>query len=149
MIRKARTADVNTIQELVKQFADQELMLPLAVGEIYERLRDFHVAEIEGRIVGTGAIHVTWESLAELRSLAVMAEHQNQEVGSKLIHAMLEDARGLGTTEVFTLTYVPEFFKKFGFEEIDRHTLPHKVWVDCTKCHKFPDCSEVALKVSL
>lgn len=148
-IRKARLTDVSAIHQLVNAFAKEELMLPLSIGDITERLRDFHMAEIDGRIVGVGAIHVTWDRLVELRSLAVLKETQGTGVGRALVEALLADARTLGATEVFTLTYVPGYFEKLGFHTIDRADLPHKVWQDCTKCTKFPDCGEIAMKMEL
>ncbi|MBN2711917.1 MAG: N-acetyltransferase [Planctomycetes bacterium] len=146
-IRKARLQDVKGIHSLVAEFASKDAMLPLSIGDIYERLRDFFVIDdAEGRIIACGAIHVTWESLVELRSLAVSASAQKQNLGRKLMDELIAEAKRLGAGEVFTLTYIPDFFKKFGFEIIDRHDLPHKVWLDCTKCPKFPDCGEIAMK---
>ena len=145
LIRKARLSDLNPIHALVNDFAKDGMMLPLAVGDLTDRLRDFLVAEEKGRIVGSVAVHVTWETLVELRSLAVARERQTQGLGKKLVDSALDEARALGATEIFTLTYIPEFFEKFGFRCIDRATLPHKIWQDCMKCPKFPDCGEVAL----
>lgn len=148
-IRKARCEDVPVIHRLVKTFADQELMLPLSIGDITERLRDFLLADLDGTLVGCGAVRITWETLVELRSLAVDKAAQGHGAGKALVEALLADARTLGATEIFTLTYIPGFFESFGFERIDRASLPHKVWQDCTKCSKFPDCGEIALKRKL
>jgi amino-acid N-acetyltransferase len=149
MIRRARVTDVKAIHALVRRFADEELMLPLSFGEITDRLRDFHVLETESGIIGTIALHVTWDRLVEVRSLAVAPEAQKHGYGRELVGAALRDARELGAEEVFTLTYVPEFFERLGFTRVDRSALPHKVWQDCVKCTKFPDCGEIALTLPL
>jgi len=149
MIRRARMTDVEAIHALVKSFGEQGLMLPLAIGDITERLRDFMVAEENGEIVGSVALHVTWGRLVEVRSLAVRRDHQGRDLGRQLVAAAHEDARALGAQEIFVLTYIPSFFEKLGYTRVDREALPHKVWQDCVKCPKFPDCGEVALKISV
>ena len=146
MIRKARLTDIHAIHALIKPFAAEEIMLPLSVGEVTERLRDFLVAEEEGRLVGTVAVHVTWGTLVEVRSLAVDRSHRGRGLGRQLVEAAHAEARELGAEDVFVLTYIPEFFESFGYTRISRDELPHKVWLDCVKCPKFPDCGEVALK---
>lgn len=144
-IRKATLRDILPIQRLVNAFAKQDLMLPVSIGDLHDRLRDFQLAEVEGVVVGCCALHVVWEGLVEVRSLAVDASAQHQGLGHRLVEACLEDARALGAEEAFTLTYVPGFFESLGFRQVDRATLPHKVWQDCTKCTRFPDCGELAL----
>ncbi len=149
-IRKARLPDVTAIVQVTREFGRQGIMIPLSIGDTLERLRAFLVAEIpDGRIVGCVAVDATWDKLVEIRSLAVMSEWQHQQVGWKLMEAALAEATEFGAEEVFALTYVPGFFARFGFHEIDRNTLPHKVWLVCVKCPKFPDCGEVAVKRSL
>lgn len=149
MIRHARVDDLSAIHRLINAFAKEELMLPLSIGDLTERIRDFQMAEEEGTILGAVALHVVWEGLAEVRSLAVVPAAQGRGLGRDLVHAALADARALGASEVFTLTYVPEFFEKMGFTRVDRSTLPHKVWQECTRCTKFPDCGEIALLLPL
>ena len=142
--------DVAGIVEVAREFGKSGIMIPLSLGDVTERLREFHIAErADGMIVGCAAVHITWGSLVEVRSLAVITAEQGKKIGRLLMEAALADARELAATEVFTLTYIPEFFKHFGFAEVDRNTLPHKVWLDCVKCPKFPDCGEIALKRSL
>lgn len=146
-IRQARLADVAGIVEVTREFGRQGIMIPLSMGDVTERLREFSVAEREdGRLVGCVAVHVTWGTLVEVRSLAVLTEEQGRHIGRLLMDAAFADAARLGAEEIFTLTYIPDFFRLFGFEEVDRGTLPHKVWLDCVKCPKFPDCGEVAMK---
>jgi amino-acid N-acetyltransferase len=145
MIRKATLADMTAIHHLVREFAARDEMLPMSVGEVTDRLRDFWVCEEKGAVVGTVAVHVTWGLLVELRSLAVRRDRQRRGIGTRLVRAALAEARRLGAEAIFTLTYVPGYFVRFGFRHIDRAELPHKVWLDCVKCPKFPDCGEVAM----
>jgi amino-acid N-acetyltransferase len=125
-------------------------MIPLSIGETLERIRSFLVAVTpDGVIAGCIAVDPTWEFLVEIRSLAVERSMHRHGIGRQLMHAALEDAREFGAKEVFTLTYVPDFFKRFGFEVVSRDTLPHKVWLVCVKCPRFPDCGEVPMKLIL
>jgi amino-acid N-acetyltransferase len=126
-------------------------MLPRPLGEIYEFLRDFVIAldEQSGDVVGCCALHVVWEDLAEVRSLAVDDAHRGTGLGRRLVEACIAEACRLGIKRLFALTYVPGFFKKLGFHDLPKETLPHKVWSDCIKCHKFPDCDEQAVALDL
>lgn len=157
-IRKATIADAKEIRQIVNEFAGREEMLPLAYNELYEGIRDFIVSEDGGSIKGVCALHLLWDDnkgkgtgtiLAEIRSLAVKETHQRRGIGKTLVRKCLEDARKLGVHKVFALTYRPEFFKRLGFKEIDRAKLPHRVWEDCRKCHKFPECDEHAVILGL
>lgn len=149
-IRRAALADVAAIVKVTRDFGNEGIMIPLSIGDTLERIRNFQVAELpDGSVVGCTAIDPTWDRLVELRSLAVMREWQMHGVGRLLVDAALADARAMGANEVFTLTYVPDFFKRFGFHIVDRNTLPHKVWLVCVKCPKFPDCGEVPMKLRL
>jgi amino-acid N-acetyltransferase len=146
MIRKARMADVKMIQKLIAEYARKGDMLPRSLSEIYENLRDYFVcAEDGGEVVGSAAVHLMWEDLAEVRSLAVREDRMGRGVGTKLVEACISEAIVLGITRVFALTYKPGFFEKLGFQRVDKSELPHKIWSDCLKCSKFPDCDEVAL----
>lgn len=145
MIRKAMVTDVDDIQRLVNFYANRGLMLPRSQGDICENIRDFFVYEIDGEIVGCCALNVTWLDLAEIRSLAVKEGFEGRGIGTELIESCMKDASELGIRKIFVLTYQPEFFEKLGFKKIDKSELPHKVWVECIKCVKFPDCNEVAL----
>ena len=147
MIRKATVRDVKAIHRLLKSHADRGQLLPRALSDLYDCLRDFSVFEKKrsGSIIGVCALHVCWEDLAEIRSLAVREEYQRGGIGSVLVTAALAEARDLGISRVFTLTYRPEFFNKHGFKIVDKATLPQKVWAECIKCVKFPDCDEIAM----
>lgn len=147
MIRKATVRDVEAIHRLLKQHAERGELLPRALSDLYDDVRDFNVFEPEGSdaIGGTCALHVCWEDLAEIRSLAVSEPHQGEGIGSAMVEAALAEAGVLGIERVFTLTYQPDFFKKHGFEIVDKAALPQKVWAECIKCVKFPDCDEIAM----
>jgi len=145
VIRKATVEDVRKIQKLVNDHADKGEMLPRSLGDTCDNIRDFYLYEENGAILGCCALHVTWVDLAEIRSLAVVEEAQSKGIGTKLLDACLEDALQLAIKKVFALTYKLEFFEKRGFRQVDKSELPHKVWLECVNCVKFPDCDEVAV----
>lgn len=149
MIRKAQIADVKDIQKLLMTFANRGDMLSRSLSELYESLRDFYVVEEEGVILGVAALHVVWEDLAEVRSVAVMEDSGRKGIGSRLVQACIAEAREIGLKRIFCLTYKPDFFAKHGFRLVDKAELPHKVWGDCIKCPKFPDCDENAMILDL
>jgi amino-acid N-acetyltransferase len=144
-IRKAKIPDVSQIQKLINQFAKQELMLPRSLSDIYESLRDFWTCELNNRIIGCCALHVTWKDLAEIRSLAVNKRYQRRGIARQLINAAINEAKELGCKSIFALTYAPDYFRKYGFRRISKERLPHKIWAECINCPKFPDCKEIAL----
>ncbi len=151
MLRKAKIGDVKKIHALIDNYAKKAEMLPCALVDLYERLRDFYVFiddETE-ELIGVCALHICWEDLAEIRSLAVKDDKKMRGVGKKLTMACLEEAAIIGLKRVFALTYKPEFFSRFGFNEIDKVKLPHKIWGDCIKCSKFPECDETAMMLEL
>ena len=152
MIRKAVIEDVTSIHRLLNGYADQGLLLPRPLSELYDHLRDHFVVEDDqtGRsLTGVSALGISWEDLAEIRSLAVSEDHRGKGLGSRLVETCLEEARVLGLKRVFVLSYVPDFFKKMGFKEVEKSVLPHKIWADCLRCPKFPDCDETALMIQL
>ena len=145
MIRKAELKDVKEIQQLIKLYSNRGNILPRSLSELYDHLRDFFVSIQNRKVVGICALHICWDDLAEIRSLAVVEEDQNKGMGAKLVKACLKESKLLGVKRVFALTYQPEFFEKLGFEKVDKTGLPHKIWTDCLKCVKFPDCDEMAV----
>ncbi len=145
MLRKAQIRDVKEIQKLLSHFANRGIMLSRSLSELYEAIRDFYVYEESGRLLGTCALHIMWEDLAEIRSVAVAEEVGRQGIGTHLVQACLDEASDLGLKRVFCLTYKPDFFSRFGFRIVDKSELPHKVWRDCINCVKFPDCDEIAM----
>lgn len=148
-LRRARVADVVPMQRLINTFAERDEMLPRALHELYENIRDFVVMEEDGEIVGTAALHVNWANLAEVKAVAVAAHCHRKGYGRQLVQATLEDARHLGIARVFCLTYRPDFFRSLGFTEVDRNTLPRKVWSECIRCPKFTNCTEIAMAVTV
>ncbi|MCJ7663556.1 MAG: N-acetyltransferase [Desulfobacterales bacterium] len=150
MIRQAKISDAEQIQRLINQFADEGRLLARSLSEIYDNLRDFYVYEGDDRRVkGVCALHICWEDLAEIRSLAVHTQERKQGIGGKLIAACLEEARQLGVKRVFLLTYIPAYFERVGLRAVDRSFLPHKIWADCIRCVKFPECDEIAMVLDL
>lgn len=145
MIRKAKLKDVKEIQKLIKLYSSRGEILPRSLIDLYDQLRDFFVYLRNRKVVGICALHICWENLGEIRSLAVHEEVRHRGIGAKLVRACLEEARELGVKKVFALTYQPKFFGRLGFKEVDKTVLPHKIWADCLKCVKFPDCDEIAM----
>ncbi len=144
-IDRARVNDAASVHQMISHFADKREMLPRALSEIYEDIRDYFVVRQRDQVIACAALHVTWVDLAEIRSLAVYEKEQNQKIGSLLVQACLEEAKELGIPRVFCLVRKPAFFEKHGFQLIDKMELPQKVWAECYRCPKFPDCDEVAL----
>ena len=149
MIRKATIEDIKEIQELINFYAKQDKMLPRSLNELYENIRDFFVYEEDGKILGCCSLHIAWENLAEIKSLAVQEANQKKGIGEMLVKHALEDAKKLKVKRVFALTYAPVFFEKLGFKRIEHAELPHKIWSECIKCIKFPDCEENALALDI
>jgi amino-acid N-acetyltransferase len=148
-VQRAAVADVRAIHELVNGFARKGEMLPRTLAEIYENLRDYSVVRDGDGVAACGALHVMWEDLAEVRSLAVREDSQGQGLGQLLVGAHLEESRQLGLDTVFALTYRPGFFERLGFRQADVMTLPRKVWNECYRCPKFPTCNEIAVVLDL
>ncbi|MFZ5590203.1 MAG: N-acetyltransferase [Bacillota bacterium] len=148
-IRKARITDVEEIHALITHFADQGLMLARPRAVLYECVREFTVAEMTGKVIGAGGLHIIWEDLAEIRALAVHEQYSRQGIGRRLVEAFLAEARQLHIPRVFALTYQVGFFLKCGFRQVQKRDLPHKVWKECINCPKFPNCEEEAVLIDL
>ncbi len=153
MIRGARIGDVKKIYNQLQFFAEKDLLLGRSLSSLYDQLRDFNVYVEEtgesgaesGELIGACALHICWDNLAEIRSLSVTDGYQSKGIGKQLVEKALSEAGTYGINRVFTLTYQPAFFRRLGFNDIDKSELPHKVWSDCIQCSKFPDCNEEAL----
>lgn len=145
MLKKAGIKDIKQIHGIINLSASQGEMLPRSLGELYDNMRDYFVYEDNGEIVGAGALHICWENLAEIRSLCVLEPSRGRGIGRKLVNACLEEACNLKIERIFLLTYQEEFFKKCGFQTVDKKELPQKIWSDCIKCPKFPECDEIAM----
>ena len=142
---KARISDAPQIHKLINSFADKGEMLARSLSEIYENIRDYFVVRQGERVIACTALHVNWSDLAEIKSLAVADDSHQQGIGAQLVEACLKETKELGIPTVFCLTYKPVFFKKCGFSQIDKAELPRKIWGECYRCPKFPDCDEIAL----
>ncbi|MEA3240620.1 MAG: N-acetyltransferase [Pseudomonadota bacterium] len=145
MLQLATIKDVPRIQKILEYYANQGLLLPRALSDLYENVRDFIIYKEEKEIIGASALHVCWEDLGEIRSLAVMPEHTKEGIGSQLVNHCETEARRLGLQKAFTLTYQESFFSKLGYQKIDKSLLPHKIWKDCLQCVKFPNCDAIAM----
>jgi amino-acid N-acetyltransferase len=147
MIRKAIMNDVKTIQKLLEHFGHQGQLLPRSLSELYSYLRDFYVYVPEGEDQprGSCALHLCWEDLAEIKSLAVDEGYAGQGQGSRLVEVCVSEAITLGVYKIFALTYRVSFFTRLGFKVVDKSLLPHKIWADCLQCVKFPSCDEIAV----
>ncbi len=145
MYRKATTNDVEYIHKLINGFASKDLMLPRSLSEIYENLRDYTVYIDGNRVMGCAALHVYWKDLAEIRSVVVDESLQRKGIATKLTNICMDECRNLQIKRMFVLTDVPAFFEKCGFYRITKDELPHKIWTECVRCHKFPGCTEVPL----
>jgi len=148
-IRKAKISDLKQVHKLINEYAKKEEMIPRSLSELYENMRDFIVCEYNANICGVCALHIMWEDLAEIRSLAVDSEYQKMGVGRSLVRQCVKEAKRLGLQKVFALTYHPEFFKRLGFVDIDKTSLPQKIWGDCLRCPRFPECDEYAVIIEM
>ncbi|GEO25047.1 acetyltransferase [Alicyclobacillus acidoterrestris] len=144
-VRKAASTDVESMQQLIQQFADVGLMLPRTIKSLCEHLQCFTVAVEDGQVIGVAGLHVLWKDLAEIRSLAVAPHVHGKGVGRKVVEHLIREAEHLGIPQVLSLTYQTGFFEKLNFHVIRKENLPHKVWKDCIYCKKFYHCDEVAM----
>ncbi|MFC1941993.1 N-acetyltransferase [Chloroflexota bacterium] len=144
-IEKAKIPDVTQMHQLINSFANTGEMLPRPLSELYESIRDFFVIREGERVVACAALHVSCSDLAEVRSVAVAEDSQRKGLGQLLVAACLQEAAELGIKTIFCFTYQPGFFQRLKFVDIDKMELPRKVWTDCFRCPKFPNCDETAL----
>jgi amino-acid N-acetyltransferase len=150
MIRKAKIHEVPEIRRFLTEFTLDGGILPRTLADLYGQLRDYFVyREDQGPLIGVGALHICWAGLGEIRSVAVAPEHRNRGIGSRLVTKCLAEARVLGLGEIFLLTLVPDFFRRFGFKVVSREELLPIVWADCVNCVKFPDCDEIPMLLNL
>lgn len=145
IFRKAKLGEAREIHSLINAFAKRNNMLPRSLNEIYELIRDFYICIQGNQVIAVCSLHLVWEDLAEIRSIAVLKKYQKQGIGKKLVTRCLKEAETLGAKRVFALTYNPGYFRELGFKDVDKNELPHKIWGDCLKCPKFPDCDEAAV----
>jgi amino-acid N-acetyltransferase len=145
MFRKAIEKDIDSVFDLIDQYAQQTLMLPRTPDNIRENINEFYVFEEDGEIVGTAALKFGWDLLAEIRSLAVRSDKYRKRIGAKLVRGCIKQAKNAQMEKIFVLTYVAPLFERLGFKIIDKGALPLKVWEDCMGCSKRHNCDEIAL----
>lgn len=144
--RKAKFDDIEAIFNLVSNYASQGIMLQRSRNSLYETLRDMIVAvSDDGEVVGVGGLHIIWDRLAEVRTMAVSPKMTRHGIGAEIVKRLIAEGTELGVEKFFTLTYKPGFFQTLGFETITKEELPHKVWKECIDCPKFPNCDEIAM----
>lgn len=148
-IRPALEADIPAVSALINAYAARNLMLPRNEAQVRIALDDFVVAEVEGRLAGCACLASLTPTLAEIRSLAVVAAYQSNGVGSKIVAALLELAQSRGLDHVCALTLRPDLFRRLGFQVVDRWNLTPKIWGECVFCPKFHRCDEVAVVMNL
>jgi len=143
---RAKLSDIPAMQALVTREVEEGVILRRSDDEVATNIRSYHLAKESGTLAGYGALHIHSPRLAELRSLIVAPGFRGRGVGKGLVEAILREAKELGVEEVLVLTYLPDFFRSLGFEEIAKESIPeHKIWADCIKCIHFPNCNEVSL----
>ena len=145
VVRKAGMHDIGPILGLINGYAAKGIMLPRTELEVSEDIRDFSVIVTAGRLVGCGALHFYTPSIGEIRSLAVAEDAKTHGIGRRLIEALVRESSNYSLDAVFAFTYVADFFRKMGFQEVERGELPLKAWKDCVRCPKFQCCDEIAV----
>jgi len=141
--------DIYALLQLINSYAAEGVMLPRTEFEISENIRDFTVVYAGSQLIGCGALHFYTPTSGEIRSLAVAPQAKRQGVGVLLIEALEKEAINNELHAIFAFTYVADFFRKLGFEQVDRGLLPLKVWKDCLSCPKFQCCDEIAVLKAL
>jgi amino-acid N-acetyltransferase len=144
-VERARIPDIPQIHRLINDYAGNGEMLARPLSDLYEGIRDLLVIREGERVLACAALHVSWSDLAEIRSVAVAEDMKGKGLGTLLVDACLKEAEDLGIKTVFCFTYRPDFFRRRHFVDIDKMELPRKVWTDCFRCPKFPNCDETAL----
>ncbi len=134
-VRRAKAADIKGIRTIVQPFAESRILVPKDAVTYYEAVQQFRVAELDGRVVGCGALHVMWEDLAEIRTLAVLPEAKGHGVGSALLDALMDDARELGVSRLFCLTFEVDFFSRHGFERIEGQAVEPEVYTELLRSY--------------
>lgn len=144
---KAKLSDIPAMQALVVSEVKEGVILNRSEDEVATNIRSYVLAKEGEKLLGYTALHVHSKRLAEIRSLIVDETYRGQKIGQRMVEFTLKEAKELGVEEdVLVLTYLPVFFEKLGFNEINKEVIPeHKIWADCIKCIHFPVCNEVAL----
>jgi amino-acid N-acetyltransferase len=149
ILRSAKITDAKAIYKLIEYYANKREMLHRSLNAIFESIQEFIVIEINSIVIGCGALHISWEDLAEIRSLAIVEKCQKMGFGKRLVSKLQDKANALDIKKIFTLTFKPNFFMRLGYNIIEKEALPHKIWSECVNCYLFPDCGEVALSKTI
>jgi len=144
-VRKASMQDIPALLDLINGYAAKGIMLSRTEFEMSENMRDFMVAYAGNQLVGCGALHFYSPTMGEVRSLAVADSHKTHGIGRMIVDSLVYEAKLYGLDAVFAFTYVPGFFGRVGFHEVERGELPLKAWKDCLRCPKFDCCDEIAV----
>ena len=145
--RKPNFNDIETIFNLINDYASEGIMLSKSRSTLYETIREMIIAVDGDEVVGVGALHVTWNELAEVRSMAVNKNYTHHGIGAEIVKRLIDEGKSFGVKKYFTLTYKPGFFQTLGFKTITKDELPHKIWRECIDCPKFPNCDEIAMEL--
>ena len=134
-IRRARTKDVWAIRDLVAPLAERRVLVSKDTVAYFEGLQEFRVAEIDGEVVGCGALHVMWEDLAEIRTLAVSPSTLGTGLGGRILDELVQDAVELGVRRLFCLTFETAFFERHVFSEIEGQALSADVFAELLRSY--------------
>jgi amino-acid N-acetyltransferase len=135
IIRPARTSDIPTIRKIIDQYASGGRLLQKETVTLYESVQEFFVADLAGEVVGCGALHVLWEDLAEVRTVAVLEKIRGKGAGHRLIEAIIQKARDIGVARIFCLTFETEFFGRHGFQEIEGTPVAPEVYQELLRSY--------------
>lgn len=143
--RKARPEDVDALHDLIREYAEKGIMLPRSREALLRHIDNFYVAEVDGRLIGCGSLFRLGSDLVEIRSLGLAEGYKGLGIGSRLLELLIAEARAMRVPKVMALTYAVDFFRKNGFEVVDKDIFPEKVWTDCVHCSKRDRCDEIAM----
>lgn len=149
ILRKAKIDDAESIKNIINWWADKEKMLHRSIAEIYSNIQSFYVVEYEKQVIGCCALRIYFPGMGEIVSLAVKNEFTRNGFGTMMVDSIIKDAKNIGLNEVFTFTYMPNFFDKLGFNIMEKTKIHPKIWLDCHNCPKFPDCDETAMRLKI
>ncbi|PCI41977.1 MAG: GNAT family N-acetyltransferase [Proteobacteria bacterium] len=149
LVRAAETGDVDDMYALLAPYAKEHVILQRDKDDLYQHLQEFVIAEYDGVLVGTAALHIYGSNIAEIRSLVVNPDYQGKRIGHLLVEGCEKMAAQLHVAKVFALTYVDYFFISMGYAVVPKESLPHKIWTVCVHCKKFGDCDEIAVQKRL
>ena len=147
---KPLVCDIPMMQNLVESEVQSGTILHRTEDEMATTIRSYTAVSVDGQLAGFCALHIHSIALAEIRSLIVGDQYRGKNLGKKLVESSLEEAKSIGIKRVLSLTYQEDFFKRLGFDVIEKESIPeHKIWADCVRCKHFPICDEIALMYTI